>query len=191
MLGVEAAAGEERTYPPITTIHLVSGTHVFNPDSKWAEVWVTGGGGRSASTADGVARLGSGGGTAIKTFIITQPSATIVVAQRKYSQSDGDASSYNDGVNIMQGNGGSSNHQNGQGGLASGGDLNIPGGAAGYVGTNSNGNKPTSGGSFWGDASYDRFDNHPAVVWGSAGGRKTGYGDAPGEQGVVVIKEYR
>ena len=171
--------------PKVTVYSTVASaqTHTFDPASSWYRVTVTGGGGGGGQLV-GAPNVsgGTAGGTAIKTALITSPTATYTVAAAGAIYSDGGDSSFDDATETVIGGGGKAGVQLSggslDGGSASGGDINLIGG--GYSGG-------TGGASYWGGGNGSLSAEAP---YGAGGKAQTDVEAAnPGIQGVIIVEE--
>ena len=172
-----------------------------------------GGGGGNSSTALNNVHSGGGGGYAKKFLDVSSiSSATITVGaagsgspSSSGAPTAGGDSSWSDGTNTITGNGGpaasenssASNFRGGDGGTATGGDINIPGGSRGDYYSEA----PPPGSSVLGTPGYPGTTYNPTAVtaaqltgkgYGSGGGWK--YADAAagdGAPGIVIVWEYK
>lgn len=170
-----------------TTVYRNSGqhTHVFDPKTNWIEVTVTASGGGCESTT-GNGKAGGGGGVSMAAFELEAESATIQVGAGPASiTSNGNPSSYNDGVRSINAGGGEQ-CPGSVPGMGSGGDINLSGGYGGR--SHDAAGTSMGGGTFWGSSNMqtDRTIEAPGV--GAI--RKSGYGYNLGGNGMVTITEH-
>lgn len=180
---------------PTITVHTSSGTHNINSATKWMRVIVTGGGGGGGkdTTSGETGTAGCAGGTAIKVLAKTSVSATITVGSggagaTSATGGTGGSSSFADGtvtVSATGGSGGSNYGAYGEGGIGSGGDINLRGGA-GLALTGISGGRIPGGSSYWGGNSSASNE-----VYGSGGVSTQGSDGYDGSDGVVVVEEYK
>ena len=168
-------------------------------DVNWVQVFVTGGGGSAAYWPYGA----GAGGTAIRYIYVGNLDSVIVTVgaggRNVANGETGGTSSFGSfcsGLGGWQAYSANQNSIGGDGGLATGGDINIPGGGGGAGSGNGNGNAGAGGSSFWGGGTKARFTN-TALVAAPGGGGATFYntpGEAsyagPGANGIVVIYKY-
>jgi hypothetical protein len=178
---------------PIITVYdsaASAQTHTFTPGRNWYKVIVTGGGGSGGDLIGGPnVSGGSAGGTAIKTAAITAASATYTVGQGAAAFGDGGDSSFDDGTETVVGGGGKQGVElyggSLDGGIATGGDINLIGGS--YTGG-------TGGTSYWGGSNSSLSPNATYGCGGKAENDSGGAGPiipaGPGISGIIVIEEY-
>ena len=190
-----------------------SGTYTKPSGINLIKIYVTGGGG---SGADGAGNFNSGGGggggaTAIKIIdatSITTETVTIGNGASATSQSNGSGggtSSFGSHASATGGGGGGQETNGGDGGTATGGNINLRGsaggtGGGGNVGDEAPGN-PYGGSTFWGlggagthNANVNARKN--AIVYGTGGGGgdqdgSSYSGAGAGMAGIVVVEEYK
>ena len=162
-------------------------------------IYVTGGGG-SASASQGANYSAGGAGTAIKLIDVSSiSSATVTVGSGgagvhyspAQSGNNGGDSIWSDGTNTVTGGGGgrgiyNGGENNGLGGTATGGDININGGNAPSA------QYGQAGGSYWGSGGVRRDSTQSFSTRGAYGSGGTSIYDgqsvdAPG--GIVVVWE--
>jgi len=212
--------------------HLPSGTHTYATGTKKARVRVKGAGAGSGSVTGAPSNAqatntggGGEGGEAIKFFELGSiTSATIVVGAAGAADANGGNSSYSDGVSTLTGNGGQASagqpaaasgfrvSAGGNGGTASGGDINIRGQAGDYgfsAGTSVVTGQTSATGGKGGGTSGGAAPvlGTSATAGQSAGNNATGYGcgasgavsvgggttvsGGTGSGGIVIIEEYK
>ena len=151
------------------------------------KIYVTGGGGGSSN---GYNMAGSAGGTAIKYLTVVAGNNIVVTigaggADGSTGSAGGNTTAVYNSATTITGNGGGGYVMGaGVGGSASGGDLNITGGAASQGTTGFGAMGP--GGSFWGSGSHLY-----SGAYGSGGHSYNNYGsitNGDGKAGVVVIE---
>jgi hypothetical protein len=172
-----------------------------------------GGGGGNSSTVIANCHTGGGGGYAkkfldvssISTSTITVGAAGAGSAGHSSAAGAGGASSWADGTNTVTGGSGPaasenssvSNFRGGDGGTATGGDINIPGGSRGDFYNET----PPPGGSVLGTPGYKgsyNYGHHPSVAqltakgYGAAGGFvNADSASGSGSPGIVIVWEYK
>ena len=169
----------------MTTIQS-STTWTVPADITLVKIYVTGGGG-GASRSYNIS--GSAGGTAIKYLTVVAGNDIVITigaggAGAVQAGAGGNTTAVYNSATTITGNGGGGYAAGaGSGGSASGGDLNIVGGAA-AMGT-SGYNAVSSGGSFWGTGGHQY-----SGPFGAGGHPYNNYGmqDGSGKAGVVVIE---
>ena len=162
---------EEHRYPkrsraPKITSHTASATHVFDPEAKWAMIWVTGGGQTS---------VGNGGGNssrvAMKAVALEDiESAALVVA------GTAGTSSYDDGIDLVTAGPDSS----------SGADVEMPSTTGGYSSSSANADARGAA-SFWGSGA--RL-GEASSIWGAGGSVFSSTSHGQGAPGMILIEEY-
>lgn len=154
---------------------------VFTSSGTWnkpsgvekVKIIVTGGG----SSSNSAGNFGSAAGTAIKVLDVTNiNSATIIVGSGGSSGTDetGGDSQWDDGTNVITGQGGRIKYD--EGGVGTGGDINI------YGGSSMKGDKPSGPASFWGGGNSSYAGGG---AFGSAGSE-----NYDGLNGIVYVEEY-
>jgi hypothetical protein len=178
---------------------------IFTSTGNWTvpagvtkcKVTVIAGGGGGNANATWAGGGGSGGGTSIKWISGLTPSAVITctVGTGGAAAANGNSSSFGTYCSATGGSAGSSSPVAGvNGGVGSGGDLNIQGGSGGYSSTVTgigNGSGP-GGGTFIAPYVYALGPNSSSGVagglyGGGGGGTTTGSGGA-GANGVIIIE---
>lgn len=166
---------------------------------NYVQVFVTGGGGSAAYWPYGA----GAGGTAIRYIFVGDLSSVIVTVGaggRNIANGEtGGTSSFGSfcsGLGGWQSYSANQNSIGGDGGLATGGDINLPGGGGGAGSTSGNGNAGAGGASFWGGGTKSRSTN-VSLVHAPGGGGATFYNTpgegsyaGPGAAGIVVIYKY-
>jgi hypothetical protein len=195
------------------TSYLTAGsfTHTFEAGRKWCRVFVTGGGAGGQGGHDNHAGYGGpAGGTAIKILDITGPNADIVVGAKgigstasSYTVSPGGTSSFvHGGVSVSATGGTTTEHGVSdmvkQGGIGSGGDLNLQGGggARGQA-KHVHGHRNAIGGqSYWGG--MQGVGLYAKAGFGAPGAGGLGNDNTAadvtmcdGKDGCVVIEEFK
>lgn len=193
-----------------------AGTYTPTAGMKYCIVYVTGGGGASldCTGTDAVTGGGGAGGTAIKVYSaatigVSKPYTVGAAGVRSTVQTQGTASDF--ASSDIVGNGGFSSAAElagattnvgyaGSGGSASGGTMNINGGAGtpGIIVNTTLGVGGTGGSSFWGGGRCATGSDAAGVAGlaygsGAAGAHAAGATDrlgANGADGVVVVIEY-
>ena len=201
-------------------VYSTAGSHTWTKPSgvKKVKVFVTGGGGGGMSGPgnDNNGSCGGAGGTSIKVIDVSAISSVAVTigaggaglagnTSSTRNGSGGGASSFGSHCSATgggYGRGGSDDAYGGEGGIGSGGDLNLRG-TCGHVGgtdgsSNPNPPLPQPPGSFWGgggrmgktDAGLSNTNCNG--FHGGAGGMQT-EGDAAGAggPGIVVVENYK
>lgn len=171
---------------PIVTTYSspATATHTFGVGMNWYRVIVTGGGGGGYDGSIGGA--GSAGGTAIKVAQITTVDATYTVGAAGAVNAAGGDSSFIAAAETITGGGGSaglSDRDNPvEGGIGTGGDINIRGG-----GPTARQNDSSGGISYWGGGNATTASG----AFGTGGKpNNLAVPATEGISGVVIIEEY-
>ena len=201
------------------TVYADAGTHTYTKPTgiNTVKVFVTGGGGQGGGygASNDFGAGGGAGGTAIEIIDVSSLSSTVTVTvgaggSGAANTADGNAgatSSFGSYCSAAGGNGGRHGNRGdtygGAGGAATGGNINIEGGAGNNgidnMVTNGTDYRPTwgiGGASFWGGGGRGGVYNISAATGkafgsGGGGGATAGNGlGAAGKQGIVVIEEY-
>lgn len=186
---IDAAAVDVANKIPVVQVFTSSGTYTPTTNAIAASVIVTGGGAGAGDTGS-TSISGGAGGTSIKMIDlsgITTSTITIGAGGQGNTTTGnaGSLSSYADGTDTLTGNGG---NITGIGGTATGGDINIKGGAGGPSGSGSFNNAPSGGASYWGSGGINSTDQG---AFGGGGAVKANNGTGgDGGNGVVHITEY-
>jgi hypothetical protein len=173
------------------------GTQAFTGSGSWtvpsgvtkALVFCTGGGGGSNGQSNG-GGSGGAGGTAIKLYTVAAgQSATVTIGSGGSNTSSGGNSTFVYDSTTITGNGGSAATSSTAGisGTASGGDVNLSGGA----GTSGSNVRCPGGASFWGGGSQGATGNYQGPnangALGSGAGSAGGNSSGTGKAGFVLI----
>jgi hypothetical protein len=167
-----------------------------------------GGGGGGSGNATDNAGGGGGGGTSEKFIDITSiATATVTIGAAGSGGSGGNdggnggTTTWSDGTNTLNGNGGSKGLNSsrgpqadgGAGGSASGGDINHGGNAGQSANGNDDGQGGSGGGSIWGGGGAGRYQETAGLAGtarGAGGGGSTDADGGAGVAGVVYVMEY-
>lgn len=192
-------------------VFTTTGTSTWTKPSgiSLIKVYVTGaGGGGGATNDDDMANGGGAGGTAIKLIDVTSVSSVSVTVgaggagapnNSPNSSSRGGTSSFGSYCSATGGDRTGGNWAiGGDGGTATGGDINISGsdGIGGLIDTTGNNQAAGTGGaSFWGQGGKGSTRNSTSKTAGEAYGSGGGGGadnetGATGANGIVVVEEY-